>query len=128
MKITGPGGPPKPDAAAGTTGPDATAPADRSRETQPSPAVQAPAGAPAADPVAQVAAELRAGTISPRQAIDRLVEMTLGSVGAGLPEAARAELRARLEATLASDPTLGARLRRLGVPLPSPTSPSGEED
>jgi len=121
MKIQGPGGPKglPPTAPVGNADrADASSPVDKTRETQPAAPVTTPAPP---DAVASVAAELRAGTITPEKAVERLVDMTLGSVGAKLPEAARAELRGRLEALLAEDPYLQAKARRIGI------TPASEE-
>ena len=118
MKIQGKGGATRPPATTpvGDVGrADASSGAaqvDRSRETQPVAAVNPGAGA---DPVAEVAAALRAGTLTPRQALDRLVESAVGAAGPGLPEAARLELRQRLETLLAEDPYLADKTRRIGV-------------
>ncbi len=68
----------------------------------------------AADPVPGVAADLRAGRITPEQAVDRLVEATLSRrVGAQAPEAVRARLRASLVELLATDPHLADLVQRL---------------
>jgi hypothetical protein len=115
MKIQGPGGPTRTPATTpvgDADRADASSGVDRSRETQPVAAIHAGASA---DPVAEVAAGLRAGSLTPRQAVDRLVESAVASMGAGLPDAARAELRGRLERLLAEDPYLTDKTRRIGV-------------
>ena len=118
MKIQGPGGPSRTPAtkpvgeAERSDAPAGVGDVDRSRETQPVPAVQSAAGG---DTVSEVAAALRAGSLTPRQAVDRLVESAIQTMGAGLPEAARTELRGRLESLLAEDPYLTDKTRRLGV-------------
>lgn len=72
------------------------------------------AGAAPADPVRNVAADLRAGRITPQQAVDRLVEQTLSRrAGPQAPEAVRARLRASLVGLLASDPHLADLVKRL---------------
>jgi len=71
-------------------------------------------GAAAADPVRSVAADLRAGRITPEQAVDRLVESTVSRrIGAQAPEAVRARLRASLVDLLAHDPHLADLVKRL---------------
>jgi hypothetical protein len=68
----------------------------------------------ASDPLAQVSAELRAGTIDARQAVDRLVAMTIDQgPAAHLPPELKQQLRARLEALIAEDPFLAAKAERL---------------
>jgi hypothetical protein len=71
-------------------------------------------GPAAADPVRSVAADLRAGRITPEQAVDRLVEDTVARrIGAGGPEAVRERLRASLVDLLARDPHLADLVKRL---------------
>jgi hypothetical protein len=81
-------------------------------------AAEAPraAAAAGADPIGALAAELKSGAITPRQAVDRLVDLALGQgPAASLPAPARAALRAQMEDLLRQDPYLSAKLRRLGV-------------
>ena len=129
MKISGPGAaPPPPDEVTagkpgkageateafarhldGVAGPEGTAAAEV-RGAGPS----GPAEGAAADPVRGVAADLRAGRITPEQAVDRLVEDTVTRrIGAQVPEAVRARLRASLVDLLAHDPHLADLVRRL---------------
>ena len=115
MKINGPGGPSQPldIAEAGETKsaakPDETFPAK----------LDAPNSTTApqlVDPVSLVAADLKAGRVTPRQALDRMIELALdSSPAANLPDAVKAGLRAELETILREDPHLSARARRIGV-------------
>jgi hypothetical protein len=100
--IGGPKGPGGPDAADGPEAPDA---AD-------GPDLAAPTGdAAAATMVDKMAAEIAAGTLSPREAIDRLVDATAGPE---LDAAERAELRELLTDLVANDPYLGGLAGRVG--------------
>ena len=58
------------------------------------------------DAIAQLAADLDAGRITPEQAMSRLVEDSV----AGLPTAEQAELRGMMEELIASDPYLSGIL------------------
>ncbi|MBI5478584.1 MAG: hypothetical protein HY906_07015 [Deltaproteobacteria bacterium] len=94
----------------GTTGPEGAAALEA---RGPEGAARADAAA-AADPVRSVAADLRAGRITPEQAVDRLVEDTVSRrIGAQAPEAVRARLRASLVDLLARDPHLADLVKRL---------------
>jgi len=74
------------------------------------------AGAAALDPIAQVAARLRAGEISVDQAVELLiddaVERQVAGATAGSPKLAQ-ELREVLRGFKDNDPFLAARIRRL---------------
>ena len=62
-----------------------------------------------------IAAELKAGKIDPKAALDKVVERVLDrQLGANAPVALRAELRSTLCDTISSDPLLAERLRGLG--------------
>jgi hypothetical protein len=64
---------------------------------------------------ADIAADLRAGKIDPKAALDRVVERVLDrQLGADAPDALRAQLRDALRDTISSDPFLTDRLRGLG--------------
>jgi len=94
----------------GATGPEGAAAAE---VRGPGGAAQAE-GPAAADPVRSVAADLRAGRITPEQAVDRLVEDTVSRrIGAQAPEAVRDRLRASLVDLLAHDPHLADLMKRL---------------
>jgi hypothetical protein len=70
----------------------------------------------AEDPIAAVAAELKQGTLSPRQAVDRLLDLaTSQGAGAHLPSAVRAKIRADLEDLVKHDPFLASKAKRLGL-------------
>lgn len=56
-----------------------------------------------------LAADLKAGTLTPREAIDKLV----AEAGAGLPQAEQAELREMLTDLVANDPYLQSLANRL---------------
>lgn len=65
--------------------------------------------------IAAIAREIRAGTLDPAAAVERLVQRALESpTAAGLPAAQKARLAEVLRAQLAQDPTLQALQRDLG--------------
>lgn len=71
--------------------------------------VTAATGVASADPIAALSQQIRAGTLSVDQAIDRLVERaTEGGMAKHLGTRERAELTELLRSALASDPTLTA--------------------
>jgi hypothetical protein len=128
MKVTGPGSKPpeglpesagKLDKARGTaetTGKSfaETLGADRPR---PGGASQSAAqGAHPADPLtSDITAELKAGKIDAKTALDRVVERVLDrQLGVDAPAAVREQLRDALRDTINSDPFLAERLRGLG--------------
>jgi|SRR5450432_1018741 len=130
MKVNGPGG--------GADAPDAPNPIGSKTETEAPGGVEKPeavgrtfaetlaAGRPApgadaarvgsADALtADIAADLRAGKIDPKAALDRVVERVLDrQLGADAPVALRDQLRDALRDTISSDPFLTDRLRGLG--------------
>ena len=82
----------------------------------------APAGTPTANAMAhptaamaRIAADLDAGRLAPRAAVERLVEEVLSrQVGADAPAELRDRVRAALQDALENDPLLGEKLRQLG--------------
>jgi hypothetical protein len=65
--------------------------------------------------VAAIASEIKAGTLDPAAAMERLIERALSSpTAAGLPPAQKERLAELLRAQLAEDPTLQALQRDLG--------------
>lgn len=62
-----------------------------------------------------IVAALRAGALSPEQAVSQLTELAVASSGAS--PAARTEVERRVKALLASDPNLSALLARMGVAI-----------
>lgn len=65
------------------------------------------------DPVAIIAEQLRAGQITPEQAVDRVLGAAVDGLPAGVAADLRAQIRARLEELLATDPYLQERVDRL---------------
>lgn len=64
-----------------------------------------------------IAAQLRAGSLQPAVAMDKLVERIVAQqLGADAPAAVRDSLRAALQDALETDPVLAAKLRSLGRP------------
>ena len=79
--------------------------------TAPGPAAHA-TGMPA---VADIGKALKAGRITPRVALDRVVERIVASrVGPNGPAAVKEKLGAALRQTLEDDPMLAAKIRALG--------------
>lgn len=120
-KVTGPGNGPPGSTPVG--GPDegpavAEGRVPFSDKLKPSEAAGAAAGPGlAASPsgVTELAAALKAGTLSPQGAVDRMIERILDKqLGAQAPAAAREKLRAALEAAVADDPLLAEKIRGLG--------------
>ena len=63
---------------------------------------------------ADVAAELAAGRIDPKAAIDRVIERIIDKqLGPGAPEAVREKVRAALQDAVADDPVLTDKIRSL---------------
>ena len=64
---------------------------------------------------ADIAADLKAGKLDPKAALDQVVERVLDrQLGANAPVALRTQLRDALRDTISSDPLLADRLRGLG--------------
>ncbi len=118
MKIKGPtNGAPPVDA---VDGPGAIDEIDEVGQAAPAGEVSATAptaGTGNIDPVAQVAAQLRAGEITVDQAVDRLIEdaidRQLGTQPSPSREALEPKLRELLRSYAESDPFLATRIRRL---------------
>ena len=109
MTIGGPGGIGGPGKPGGVGGPDGADPVDDAGAADEAVGVDAPAAA-GADPMAALAAELRAGQLTPEAAIDRIVDAT---VSADLAPAERAELREMIADLVANDPYLAGLLAGL---------------
>ena len=93
----GPEGPSGPDATGGPSSAPAAAGTERAAPTQ------------SAD-IEALAAEIAAGRMTPKEAVDRLVDATAGPE---LGAAERAELRELLRDLVANDPHLGGLLGRI---------------
>jgi hypothetical protein len=104
--IGGPKGPTGPSGPSEIDGPEATDVADVSDVTGPERA--AGAGRPA--DIDALSAEVAAGRLTAREAIDRLVDAT---ATAEMDQAERAELRELLTDLVANDPYLGALANRV---------------
>ena len=88
--------------------------ADKSGEAGQASAAARTEASPAADPVSNVAADLRAGRIDVATALDRIVARAMESGPASaLPPAQRRELEAFLRQSLADDPSLLALTKDL---------------
>ena len=65
--------------------------------------------------VTDIGKALKAGEITPHEALDRVVErIVAGKVGPNGPSAIREKIRAALRQTLEDDPMLAAKIRALG--------------
>jgi hypothetical protein len=63
---------------------------------------------------ADVAAELAAGRIDPKAALDRVIERVIDKqLGPGAPAAVREQVRAALQHAVAEDPVLSEKIRSL---------------
>ncbi|HLK91525.1 MAG TPA: hypothetical protein VKZ18_16655 [Polyangia bacterium] len=72
----------------------------------------APAAARSA--TADLAAELKAGKITPQAAVDRVIDRVVDTqLGSNAPAAVREKLRAALETAVADDPLLADKIRGL---------------
>jgi hypothetical protein len=114
MRIKGPGDGPRPpdavDEAAAVDGVDEAAPA----ETGAVVSVGGAGATGAVDPIAEVAARLRAGEITSDQAVDLLIEDAISrQLGGALPKDLEPKLRETLRDFAAQDPYLAAKIRRL---------------
>lgn len=118
MKIKGPGGP--------TLPPEIEKPQETSKKPFPSTLGEAaktggPSGPGGSEPVARIAADLKAGRIDAKQAVARLLELTMADgPAAHLPPRVQAKIRADLEDLMKHDPFLRSKLEKLGVPSDPP--------
>lgn len=122
-KITGPGSGPPGNLPVG--GPDQSRPiaeghapfAEKLKPGDPTTGAASAGGASsatAASGVADLAAALKAGTLTPRAAVDRVIDRVVEKqLGAHAPAAAREKLRAALEDAVADDPLLAEKIRGL---------------
>ena len=123
-KVTGPG-----------SGPPGNVPVGGADENRPAAAADKPAfadklksaGAPAAatgtsgkeaaratSATADLAAEIKAGKISPQAAVDKVIDRVVDKqLGTNAPAAVREKLRAALETAVADDPLLADKIRGL---------------
>jgi hypothetical protein len=75
-----------------------------------------PSGPKAPDPIAAIAADVKAGKLTPRQAVDKVLELTVDKgAAAHLPAKVKEKIRADLEALLTSDPLLAGKAKRIGL-------------
>lgn len=65
--------------------------------------------------VNDLAADLKAGKLAPRAAIDKIVDRVVArQIGPETPAAVRDQVRAALQEAVESDPLLAEKLRQLG--------------
>jgi hypothetical protein len=123
-KVTGPGG--GPPGGGKIAGNDESRPVAESRPpfadklkstsaptgTTTTPGKEAPTAAGSA--TADLAAELKAGKISPQAAVDRVIDRVVDKqLGTNAPAAVREKLRTALENAVADDPLLADKIRGL---------------
>jgi hypothetical protein len=120
-KVTGPGG--GPPGSAPVRGNDESRPvtesrppfADKLKAAGAPPSAtgkEAPTGAGSV--TADLAADVKAGKISPQTAVDRVIDRVVDKqLGTNAPPAAREKLRAALENAVADDPLLADKIRGL---------------
>ena len=106
----GPGGVDGPKGPAGPDGPPELEELDELVDLTGDAPVEQPRGAAGASDIEALAAEVAAGRLTQREALDRLVEATAGP---GLDAAERAELRELLTDLVANDPYLGGMVGRI---------------
>ena len=114
MRIKGPGDGPRPpdavDEAAPVEGVDEAAPAETGAVAR----VGGTGGPTGTDPVAQVAARLRAGEISTDEALELLIDDTIArQIGGAVSKDLEPKLREVLRDYAANDPFLAAKIRKL---------------
>ena len=80
------------------------------------PAAHAAATAATQSPSDAVVTALRAGHLTPDEAVRQLTELAVQR--AGVPATMRPHIEARMRDLLATDPTLGGLLRRMGAAAP----------
>ena len=122
-KVTGPGGGPPGPGGAPIAGSDESRPVTESRppfadklKSAASPTSTAGKEGPTAagSVTADLAAELKAGKISPQAAVDRVIDRVVDKqLGANAPAAVREKLRTALENAVADDPLLADKIRGL---------------
>jgi hypothetical protein len=77
--------------------------------------MRGPSDAPPKDTTADLAAALGAGRITPRDAINCVIDRVVDSqVGAHASAAVREKVRAALESAVVDDPLLSEKIRALG--------------
>lgn len=106
----GPGGMNGPKGPDGPDGPPELDDLDELDDLSGDAPVEQPRGAARASDIEALAAEVAAGRLTQREALDRLVEATAGP---GLDAAERAELRELLTDLVANDPYLGGMIGRI---------------
>ena len=117
-KVTGPGGGLPPTPAVSEPGgkvetPAAGAPRFADKLAGAS-SVQAPGAARAGGITTDLAADLRAGRITPKDALDKVIDRVVDNqLGANAPAAVRAQVRSALVDAVADDPLLGEKLKLL---------------
>jgi hypothetical protein len=101
-------------------GPDEARPVEEGRAPfadklkQAGPAGASTVAAPPAAGMADLAAALKAGTLSPQGAVDRVIDRIVDQqLGSQAPTSAREKLRAALESAVADDPLLADKIRGL---------------
>ncbi len=119
MRIKGPGpgdGPRPPDAvdeAGEVAGVDDAAPADTGAVSR----VGGTGGPTGSDPIAEVAARLRAGEISADEALELIIDDTIQrQMGGAVPKDLEPKLREVLRDYATNDPFLAAKIRKLTSP------------
>ena len=108
----GVGGPSGPDHASGTEKPTGPSFKDRVAEQRGTTGASA-----ASDPSHTVVADLRAGKITPNEAVKRLTDLAVQKSHA--PASMRPAVEARMRELLRSDPMVGDLLRRMGATVDS---------
>jgi hypothetical protein len=66
-------------------------------------------------PISAIAADLKAGKITPEQAVQRVVDLAVANGAPGVPERVKESIRAELERLVADDPFLRGKAAGIGV-------------
>jgi hypothetical protein len=114
MRIKGPGDGPRPpdavDEAGEVEGVDDAAPAETGAVSR----VGGTGGPTGSDPIAEVAARLRAGEISSDEALELIIDDTIQrQMGGAVPKDLEPKLREVLRDYATNDPFLAAKIRKL---------------
>jgi hypothetical protein len=115
MKISGPGSKLPPEAPGATDEPKRSGSSAFADKVAGQNQVDAPGRTAGTHLIADVAADLSAGRITPQVALDRVIDRVVDQqVGRGAPPGVRERVSSALRAALEEDPLLAEKLKSLG--------------